>query len=59
MGISQLKNNNLFKYFVILATLFIVLSIILFNQASFWFLGIGIAILGFIILYEINNKKNK
>ena len=48
--------NELLRNFLILSGLFILLSIILFSQISFWFLGMGIAVIGFIMLYLINNK---
>jgi len=47
--------NNLIKFLIILAVLFIVLSSILFSEVSFWFLGIGISIIGSILLYKINH----
>ena len=55
MEVSQLIKDKLIKYALILSILFILLAIILFEQASFWFLGIGISIVGFIILYIINH----
>jgi len=48
-------NNNIIKYALILSILFIMLAIFLFSEISFWFLGIGIIIIGFIILYIINH----
>lgn len=47
--------NNLIKYALILSLLFILLAIILFNQISLWFLGMGIVVIGVIILYIINH----
>ena len=47
--------NNIVKYLIILSCLFIILSIILFSEVSFWFLGIGISIIGSILLYKINH----
>lgn len=47
--------NKLIDYCLILSILFILLSIVLFEQTSFWFLGIGISIIGFITLYIINH----
>lgn len=48
--------NELLKNFLVLSGLFILLSIVLFSQISFWFLGMGIAVVGFIALYLINSK---
>ena len=48
--------NELVKDCLILSMLFIILSLILFNQISFWFLGTGIVVIGFIILYLTNQK---
>lgn len=48
--------NALLRNCLILSGLFILLSIILFNQISFWFLGMGISAIGFIILFLINKK---
>jgi len=47
--------NKILNYLLILILLFILLSIVLFDNASLWFLGIGISIIGFIILYIINH----
>ena len=47
--------DKFIKYALILSILFILLAIILFEQASFLLLGIGISIIGFIILYIINH----
>lgn len=55
MEVVQLIKNNLIKYLLILSILFILLAVILFDQTSFWFLGIGISIIGTIILYTINH----
>lgn len=48
--------QELIKFLIVLSILFILLSAILFNEVSFWFLGIGIAIIGFLLLYKINHK---
>lgn len=55
MEVVLLKNNKLIKYSLILCILFILLAIILFNEISFWFLGVAISAIGFIILYKINH----
>ena len=55
MEVVQLIKNSLIKYSLILSILFILLAIILFEETSFWFLGIGISIIGIIILYIINH----
>lgn len=47
--------NNIIKWLIVLALLFIVLSAILFSEVSFWFLGIGISIIGSILLHKINH----
>lgn len=47
--------NSLIKYCLTLSLLFIMLAIILFDSISFWFLGVGISIIGFILLYLINH----
>ena len=47
--------NELIKYSLVLSVLFIILAILLFDQLSFMFLGIGISVVGFIILYVINH----
>ena len=54
MGTNQLK-NKLIKNNLVLCVLFILLSIILFDDISLWFLGIAIAIVGIICLYKINH----
>jgi len=54
MEVSQLK-NNIIKYILILSLLFISLAIVLFDNASLWFLGTGISIIGIILLYNINH----
>ena len=48
--------DKIIKYCLTLSILCIVLSIVLFDNISFWFLGIGISVIGFIILYLINRK---
>lgn len=48
--------SELIRNCLILSGLFILLSIILFNQISFWFLGMGIAAIGLIIMFFINKK---
>ena len=55
MEVIQLTRDKLIKYLLILSILFILLAIILFEETSFWFLGVGISIIGFIILYTINH----
>jgi len=55
MEVNQLIKDKLIKYALILSILFILLAIVLFDQVSFMFLGIGISIIGFIILYIINH----
>lgn len=55
MEMKKFMKSNLIKYLLTLSFLFIILSITLFSEISFWFLGIGIAIIGFIILYKINH----
>lgn len=47
--------NNTIRWLIVLAILFIVLSAVLFSEVSFWFLGIGISIIGSILLYKINH----
>lgn len=47
--------NDLLKHLSILSFLFMLLALILFKEISFWFLGISIVIIGFIILYKINH----
>ena len=47
--------NNLIKYTLTLSLLFILLAIILFDQISLWFLGMGIVVIGIITLYIINH----
>ena len=47
--------NNLIKYTLTLSLLFILLAIILFDQISLWFLGMGIVVIGVISLYIINH----
>lgn len=55
MEVNQLIKNDLIKYCLILSILCILLSIVLFDQISFWFLGVGITVIGFIALYIINH----
>lgn len=55
MEVNQLNKNNLIKHFLILSILCIFLAIILFDQVSFCFLGIGIVVMGSIALYIINH----
>ena len=57
MEVKESVKNNLVKFSLILSGLFIILSIVIFDEVSFWFLGIAIAIVGFNILYKINEKK--
>lgn len=52
-----LVKNDVIKYSLALSILCIILSIILFDNISFWFLGMGISVIGFIILYLINKKE--
>lgn len=49
-----MKKNNTVKYLFILALLSILLSIVIFDQMSFTFLGIGLIIIGCVGLYLIN-----
>ena len=49
--------DKLIKYLLTLSILCIALSIVLFDNISFWFLGMVIAVIGFIILYLINKKE--
>lgn len=49
--------DKIIKYLLTLSILFIVLSIVLFDNISFLFLGIGISVIGLIILYLINKKE--
>lgn len=49
--------RDLIKNCLELSVLFIILAILLFNQMSFWFLGIGIVVIGLIVLYLLNSKK--
>lgn len=49
------KNNLVIRLFISLSILFLLLALLLFDEVSFWFLGIGISIIGFIILYIINH----
>ena len=53
MEVIQLK-NNIIKNTLVLSLLFILLAIILFDDASLWFLGMGIVVIGVISLYIIN-----
>jgi len=48
-------NNNLIKFSIALSILFFILALVLFSDVSFWFVGIGISIIGFVILYKINH----
>lgn len=56
MGVVLLKKNELIRYSLILSVLCLALSLVLFSQASFLFLGIGISVIGFIMLYLVNHK---
>ena len=49
--------DKIVKYLLTLSILCIVLSIVLFDNISFCFLGIGISVIGFIILYLLNKKE--
>lgn len=55
MEVNRLIKDKLIKYALILSVLLILLAIILFEEASFVFLGVGISIIGFIVLYIINH----
>lgn len=55
MEVNEFVKNNLIKYLLALSFLFILLSIILFSEVSFVFLGLSIVIIGSIILYKINH----
>ncbi len=46
--------NDVVRYFFILAVLSILLSIVIFDQISFTFLGFGLIIIGCVGLYLIN-----
>ena len=48
--------KELLRYSLILSALCILLAIVLFNQASFLFLGTGISVVGFIFMYLFNRK---
>lgn len=50
--------NDIIKYCLFLSILFILLSLILFEEISFWFLGIGVSTIGFILLYIINKNQS-
>ena len=54
MEVIKLK-NKLVKHTLILSSLFIILAIILFDDISLWFLGMGIVTIGIICLYMINH----
>lgn len=54
MEVSQLK-IKLIKDCIILSLLFIILAIILFDDISLWFLGMGIVVIGVSCLYIINH----
>ena len=54
MEVSHLK-NKLIKDNLVLSLLFIILSIILFDDISLWFLGMAIVVIGVICLYIINH----
>ena len=54
MEVRKLK-NKLIKDTLILSVLFMILAIILFDDVSLWFLGMGIVVIGVIILYIINH----
>jgi len=47
--------NNLIKYCLILSLLFVLLAVVLFDDISLWFLGMGIVVIGIISLYKINH----
>lgn len=53
MEVKKLK-KKLIKNTLILSLLFMILALILFDDISLWFLGMGIAFIGFISLYIIN-----
>lgn len=56
MEVVLLKKNELIRYSLILSVLCLTLAIVLFSQASFLFLGIGVSVIGFILLYLVNHK---
>ena len=53
MEVRKLK-NKLIKDTLTLSVLFMLLAIIIFDEASLWFLGMGIVVIGVISLYIIN-----
>ena len=53
MEVSLLK-NSLIKYTLILSLLFILLAIVLFDDVSLWFLGMGSVVIGVITVKLIN-----
>lgn len=48
--------NDVVKYLFVLALLSILLSIVIFDEISFTFLGFGLIIIGCIGLYLINRE---
>ena len=50
--------KKIIRYLVILSILFIALALVIFDQLSFWFLGVGIVVIGSILLYLVNQKTN-
>ena len=55
MEVKKFMKNDITKYALILSVLLIILSLVLFKDISFLFLGIAISIIGCIILYKINH----
>ena len=53
---DQPNSIEIMRYLGLLATISLLLALIIFNEASFVFLGIGVIIIGSIFLYMINNK---
>jgi hypothetical protein len=46
--------NKIIKDLLILSALFVLLAIIVFDEISLWFLGMGIVFIGIILLNVIN-----
>lgn len=51
-----MNKKELIKYLVIMCILFLLLALTLFNQTSFWFIGMSIVIIGLISLFYINQN---
>jgi lipopolysaccharide cholinephosphotransferase len=50
------NNDDIRRYLLLFAIISLIISLVLFNEASFVFLGIGIIIIGIFILMAINRK---